>query len=214
MDSISKAEPVLSEEQLLLEVENELLKSKPSINVLAILNRNLFPPKIYEKLPIRLSLAPCLIIAEFKRLYPQYSFIEESCTFFVTKAFAGSSNHLESLLVLQCKLGSKKAKDLLFKKSESDDLVDELKIPAKYGPQVLFNSTQYGVHSRSGCEMISTDLRTIKEVLCVIVSIYYLLDLSYPSSFSQLMGLFHEMLLNESFEKKSKKTFSYIKQLT
>ncbi|XP_065655434.1 uncharacterized protein LOC136081674 isoform X2 [Hydra vulgaris] len=73
---------------------------------------------------------------------------------------------------------------------ESDDLVDELKIPAKYGPQVLFNSTQYGVQSRSGCEMISTDLRTIKEVLCVIVSIYYLLDLSYPSSFSQLMGLF------------------------
>ncbi|XP_065681362.1 uncharacterized protein LOC136095060 [Hydra vulgaris] len=79
---------------------------------------------------------------------------------------------------------------------ESDDLVDELKIPAKYGPQVLFNSKQYGVRSRSGCEMISTDLQTINEVLCVIVNIYYLLDLSYPSSFSQLMGLFQEMLLN------------------
>nr|XP_047129647.1 uncharacterized protein LOC124809555 [Hydra vulgaris] len=191
---------------------NELIKSKPSISFLAILNRNLFQPKVYEKLPLRLSLSPCLIIGEFKRLYPQYS-IEEACTFFVNKAFAGSSNHLESLLDLQCKICSKKAKDVLFKKSESDDLLDELKIPAKYGPQVLYNSTQYGVRSRSGCEMINTDLRTIKEVLCVIVCIYYLLDLSYPSSFSQLMGLFQEMLLNECFEKKSKKTCSYISHI-
>ncbi|XP_065680701.1 uncharacterized protein LOC136094695 [Hydra vulgaris] len=97
---VNSAEPVLSKEQLLHEVEIELQKNKPSTQVLAILNRNLFEPQIFKSIPIRLRLTPSLLISEFCRLYPMFADFESNSKEFCNLVFSDGSVFLNLIKLI------------------------------------------------------------------------------------------------------------------
>nr|XP_047129636.1 uncharacterized protein LOC124809547 [Hydra vulgaris] len=110
---VNSAEPVLSKDQLLDEVEIELQKNKPSTQVLAILNRNLFEPQIFKSIPIRLQLTPSLLISEFCRLYPMFADFESNSKEFCNLVFSDGSVFL-NLIKFQSDVSCKKSSSNAF----------------------------------------------------------------------------------------------------
>ncbi|XP_065661722.1 uncharacterized protein LOC136084773 [Hydra vulgaris] len=110
---VNSAEPVLSKEQLLHEVEIELQKSKPLIQVFAILNRNLFEPQIFKSIPIRLQLSPSLFIREFCRLYPMFNDFENNSKEFCSIFFSDGSD-FSNLIKFQGDVSCKKTSSNAF----------------------------------------------------------------------------------------------------
>ena len=80
-----------------------------------------------------------------------------------------------------------------------------IRVSSSYGPQVIFNHKEYGIRSRQGLEMDIQPLVSISEMVVTLVIVYYLLDLSYPSCFGQLLGFFQEICGFEQFIFISKK---------
>ncbi|XP_065667051.1 uncharacterized protein LOC136087626 [Hydra vulgaris] len=99
----------------------------------------------------------------------------------------------------------------LFVKSDSID--EELTLPSLYGPQVVIKDFFYGIRSRAGEELCSSQLTCMEEVLAAIVAVYYLKDLSYPSCFAQLLGIFQETILKVKYPYKSKAASRYVLQI-
>ncbi|XP_065675477.1 uncharacterized protein LOC136091698 [Hydra vulgaris] len=206
---VNSAEPVLSKEQLLHEVEIELQKSKPSIQVFAILNRNLFEPQIFKSIPIRLQLSPSLLISKFCRLYPMFDDFENNSKEFCSIAFSDGSD-FSNLIKFQGNVSCKKTSSNAFHATQSDDLDEMLQVSIP-GPQVVFNETHFMIRSRNGCELKKAQISSVSEVLCCIIAICYLMDLTFPSSYAQTLGILQEMILKETFLYKSHKATNYLK---
>ncbi|XP_065677434.1 uncharacterized protein LOC136092806 [Hydra vulgaris] len=208
---VNSAEPVLSKEQLLHEVEIELQKNKPSTQVLAILNRNLFEPQIFKSIPIRLQLTPSLLISEFCRLYPMFADFESNSKEFCNLVFSDGSVFL-NLIKFQSDVSCKKSSSNAFHVTQSDNL-DEMLGVSIPGPQVVFNETHFMICSRNGCELKKAQISSASEVFCCIIAIYYLMDLTYPSSYAQTLGVLQEIILKDTFLHKSHKATNYLKNM-
>nr|XP_047135194.1 uncharacterized protein LOC124812480 [Hydra vulgaris] len=104
-----------------------------------------------------------------------------------------SQNHTENLMLLQKSLIFKKTTEKLFMKVDCDSIHDCLRVPSLYGPQIIFNKAEYGVRSRSGVEIDVQPLLSTCEMVVVLMAVYYLLDLTYPSCFWQLLGCLQDI---------------------
>ncbi|XP_065668638.1 uncharacterized protein LOC136088583 [Hydra vulgaris] len=187
------SESVVDKEQLLQDVINEFNKKKPSLSTLSILNRHLFNNKTYSVFPKRVTYAPGLMLEEAIRLYPIFKDSSLKIQKMLVWISPDSQTHTESLMLLQKSLISKKTTDKLFMKVDCDSIHEYLRVPSLYGPQVIYNKTEYGVRSRSGVEMDVQPLISTCEMVVVLMAVYYLLDLTYPSCFGQLLGCLQDI---------------------
>ncbi|XP_065639558.1 uncharacterized protein LOC124815778 [Hydra vulgaris] len=188
----------------------ELQKNKPSTQVLAILNRNLFEPQIFKSIPIRLQLTPSLLISEFCRLYPMFADFESNSKEFCNLVFSDGSVFL-NLIKFQSDVSCKKSSSNAFHVTQSDNL-DEMLGVSIPGPQVVFNETHFMICSRNGCELKKAQISSASEVFCCIIAIYYLMELTYPSSYAQTLGVLQEIILKDTFLHKSHKATNYLKK--
>ncbi|XP_065675478.1 uncharacterized protein LOC136091699 [Hydra vulgaris] len=186
-------ESVANQEQLLNDVENELKKKKPSQPTLSILNRQLFNNETFSVIPKRIGFAPTLMLEEAIRFYADFKDATVKIQAMLFWISPESGNHTDNLLKLQQKLISKKTCDKLFMKVDCESIGEYIRVPSSYGPQVIFNHKEYGIRSRHGLEMDTQPLVSTSEMVVILVIVYYLLDLSYPSCFGQLLGFFQEI---------------------
>lgn len=77
-------------------------------------------------------------------------------------------------------------------------------MPALFGPQVVYNYQSFGVRDRSGQILRASPLVTANGLIGAILSVYYLLDLSYPSAYGQVLGFLQESVLGVPFVQKNK----------
>lgn len=101
---------------------------------------------------------------------------------------------------------------LLFFSLQDAEFDDQLHSLARFGPQIIYSESFYGIRSRSGVELIKTSLNVI-EMIVVIIATYYLLDLTYPAGYCQMLGVLQEVLMNEPFEFLSRKSRQLVRNL-
>jgi len=80
-------------------------------------------------------------------------------------------------------------------------IAKQLVEPATFGPQILHSPSFYGVRSRRGEEIGKSEFN-LAEMVAISIAIYYVLDLTYPASYAQLLGAFQEGILGQDFASK------------
>jgi hypothetical protein len=57
------------------------------------------------------------------------------------------------------------------------------------------------------------DMHDANFCLNLILSIYYLMDMTYPATFGQFLGALQTLILNDNFSLKSKKCDTFVKYI-
>ena len=82
---------------------------------------------------------------------------------------------------------------------QEGNMATALNSPANFGPLVVYNKETYGDRSRNGLEKCETTLDT-SETVAVILTFNHVLDLTYPSSYGQLLAVYQELILCEKVD--------------
>jgi hypothetical protein len=94
----------------------------------------------------------------------------------------------------------------LFFMKTSSDFLSVVNQQSAVGPQLVTFQENFAVATQT-CPALLPQLSMCSQsegVLCLLAA-YYLMDLTYPSSFGQFLGLLQEIVLGHPFVQKTKK---------
>lgn len=75
----------------------------------------------------------------------------------------------------------------------------------------LSKTPKFVIRSAKGVEIPPTEL-SASNIIASIIATYYLLDMSYPMGFAQVLGVFQEKIMKKDFEFKTKQTVCFLKR--
>ena len=83
-------------------------------------------------------------------------------------------------------------------------------VKGSLGPRLFTFKKEISVVSKTGVLVSICHVKSASEALLTLLTTYYLLDLTYPASFGQLLGLLQIVCLQDNFLSGSKKLLQFI----